>query len=181
MNRRQLEQVIRAAGDIADDDEIVVVGSQAILGQFPEAPGDLLVSNEADVYPKNKTERWELIDGSIGELSLFHETYGYYARGVEEGTAVLPAGWRERLHPVRNENTRGVTGWCLDVHDLVLSKYVARRDKDLRFVRSVIRHGLADERRLLELAEELPVDEATKRRVADDVRFDVGTRAPRKA
>lgn len=176
MNRRQLEHLIRAAGDIADDDEIIVVGSQAILGQFPDAPEDLLVSDEADLYPKNECDRWELIDGAIGELSPFHETFGYYAQGVQEGTAVLPSGWRERLHPVKNENTRGVTGWCLDVHDLVLSKYVARRDKDLRFVRSTIRHGLVDERRLLELADTLPVDEATRRRVVDDVRADVRTR-----
>jgi hypothetical protein len=26
-----------------------------------------------------------------------HETFGYYAQGVSVTTAVLPAGWRERL------------------------------------------------------------------------------------
>lgn len=52
VKRVDLEHIIRAAADIADDDEIVIVGSQAILGQFPNAPADLLVSNEADVYPK---------------------------------------------------------------------------------------------------------------------------------
>ena len=35
MTRKQLEHLIRAAAVIADDDEIVVIGSQAILGQFP--------------------------------------------------------------------------------------------------------------------------------------------------
>jgi hypothetical protein len=63
MNRRQLEHLIRASADIADDDEIIVVGSQAVLGEFPDAPADLLVSNEADVYPRNKPERSDLIDG----------------------------------------------------------------------------------------------------------------------
>ncbi len=38
MTRVQLEHVIRAAGTIADVDDIVVIGSQAILGQFPGAP-----------------------------------------------------------------------------------------------------------------------------------------------
>lgn len=33
-----------------------------------------------------------MIDGSIGELSPFHETFGYYAQGVDETTAVLPEG-----------------------------------------------------------------------------------------
>src|SRR5258708_5348651 len=66
MRRRDLEHVIRAAADIADDDEIIVIGSQAILGQYPDAPRELCVSSEADVYPKNKPERTDLIDGSIG-------------------------------------------------------------------------------------------------------------------
>ena len=46
MTRDQLEHLIRASADIANDDEIVVVGSQAILGAFPEAPSDLLISND---------------------------------------------------------------------------------------------------------------------------------------
>ncbi|HXT21630.1 MAG TPA: hypothetical protein VN923_12840 [Thermoanaerobaculia bacterium] len=49
MTRDQLEHVIRAAAVIASDDEIVVIGSQAILGQYPDAPAELLVSVEADV------------------------------------------------------------------------------------------------------------------------------------
>jgi hypothetical protein len=83
MKRENLEHIIRAATTIADDQELVIIGSQAVLGQFPDAPVDLCVSNEADVYPRNHPERWELIDGSIGELSPFHETFGYYAQGVE--------------------------------------------------------------------------------------------------
>src|SRR5882724_1291095 len=115
MTRAQLEHLIRVAADIAEDDEIVVLGSQAILGQFPDAPPSLLVSVEADVYPRNHPERWDLIDGSIGEESYFHRTFGYYAQGVSETTAVLPAGWKDRLVPIRNENTRGATGWALEI------------------------------------------------------------------
>ena len=94
MKRAELEHVIRAASTIAADDEIVVIGSQSILGQFPTPPDELTVSNEADVYPRNHPERADLIDGSIGELSPFHDTFGYYAQGVGEETAVLPAGWQ---------------------------------------------------------------------------------------
>jgi hypothetical protein len=32
-------------------------------------------------------DRADLIDGTIGELSPFHATYGYYAHGVGESTA----------------------------------------------------------------------------------------------
>lgn len=41
MKRSELEHLIRAAGSIADDAEIVVIGSQSILGQFPNAPSPL--------------------------------------------------------------------------------------------------------------------------------------------
>ena len=37
MTREQLEHLIRAASTITDDDELVTIGSQSILGQFPEA------------------------------------------------------------------------------------------------------------------------------------------------
>jgi hypothetical protein len=74
MMRSELEHVIRAAGSIANDAEIVVIGSQSVLGQFPNAHVALLASAEADVYPLNYPERAELIDGSIGEGSRFHET-----------------------------------------------------------------------------------------------------------
>lgn len=41
----------------------------------------------------------DLIDGSIGEASMFHDTFGYYAQGVVESTARLPDGWQARLVP----------------------------------------------------------------------------------
>ena len=81
MTRAQLEHLIRAAADIANDEDIVVIGSQAILGESPDAPDTMRVSAEADLYPLHYPERADLIGGSIGELSPFHATYGYYAPG----------------------------------------------------------------------------------------------------
>jgi hypothetical protein len=150
MKRSELEHLIRAAGSIANDPEIVVIGSQAILGQFPDAPLALLVSAEADVFPRNHPELADLIDGSIGEGSPFHELYGYYAQGVGERTAVLPAGWQARLVRVMNPNTNGVTGLCLEVNDLAISKYVAGRQKDLEFTRELARHKMTRSDTLLE-------------------------------
>src|SRR3954462_14223009 len=80
-----------------------------------------------------------------GERSIFHETFGYYAHGVGEDTAVLPAGWKDRLVPIHNENTRGATGWCLEPHDLAVSKLIAGREKGVQFVSAMLRHGLARE------------------------------------
>lgn len=173
MKRRELEHVIRAAADLVDDDEIVVIGSQAILGPYPEAPSELRVSMEADLYPKNRPERWDLIDGSIGEGSPFHQTFGYYAQGVGEGTAVVPAGWKERLVRVCNENTRQVVGWCLEAHDLVLSKYIAGREKDFFFNRAAIHAGLIDADEILRRIEQLPVDATMKEIVRSRVLADI--------
>jgi hypothetical protein len=149
MTRAQLEHVIRAAADIADANDIVVIGSQAILGQFPDAPASMRVSAEADVYPLQHPERADLIDGSIGELSPFHSTYGYYAQGVSETTAYLPHGWKDRLIVIQNENTRGARGLCLEVHDLLAAKSIAGREKDIDFLSQAAAHGLANRDELL--------------------------------
>ena len=104
MRRTDLEHIIRAAGSITQDDEIIIIGSQAILGQYPRAPEALLRSMEADIYPKNKSHLADLVDGSIGELSPFNETFGYYAHGVGKETIVLPDGWGQRLIPIKKED-----------------------------------------------------------------------------
>ena len=165
MKRADLEHIIRAAAEIANDSEIVVIGSQAILASFRDAPAELLVSMEADVYPKNHPERAELIDGSIGEGSPFHDLYGYYAQGVDETTAVLPRGWKERLVAIRNENTRGNTGWCLEPHDLVVAKTIAGREKDLVFLYEAARSGLVDRETLLERLTATDVEESLRAHV----------------
>jgi hypothetical protein len=145
MTREQLEHIVRAAAANADTDEIVIVGSQALLGSVPQPTHEVLVrSMEADVFPLKFPERSILIDGAIGEKSVFHESFGYYAHGVAPETSILPEGWQDRLIPVRNENTRGCTGWCLELHDLAASKLAAGREKDMEFLRGMRLEGLID-------------------------------------
>jgi hypothetical protein len=144
MQRAQLEHVIRAAAVLADDPDIVVVGSQAILGTAPDAPAELLSSIEADVFPRAHPERADVIDGAIGEGSIFQDTFGYYARGFGPETAKAPGGWEERLVLVEGPGTGGARDWCLEAHDLVLAKCVAGRAKDLAFARAALAAGLVD-------------------------------------
>lgn len=105
MTRAALEHILRAAAAVTNERDIVVIGSQAVLGQYPAAPAALLASIEADVFPRHAPHEGDLIDGAIGELSAFHEAFGYYAHGVDDTTATLPSGWRGRLVPLQNENT----------------------------------------------------------------------------
>jgi hypothetical protein len=161
MKREDLEHVIRAAAHVAQDREIVVIGSQAILAQFPHAPAALLFSQEADVYPRNHPARAIEIDGALGDGSRFHATFGYYAHGVGPETAKAPAGWETRLiplpvhlHPGRTEQA---IGWCLEAHDLVLAKCAAGRQHDWDFALQAIRSGLVEPRELLTRVPDLPL------------------------
>ena len=166
MNRSQLEHLIRAAGSIVQDKDIIVIGSQAILGQFPNAPSSLLASVEADLFPKNFPERADLIDGSIGEASPFQQSFGYYAHGVGPDTAILPPGWKQRLIEVKNENTSGISGWCLEVHDLALAKCIAGREKDLNFVAELFKHGMINKEKLNQLLDTMSLDKELKKLVS---------------
>jgi hypothetical protein len=76
MQRAQLEHIIRAAAAITGTHEFVIIGSQAILGAFPDAPAELLISIEADLFTLRNPADADLIDGSIGEGSPFHQTFG---------------------------------------------------------------------------------------------------------
>lgn len=91
---------------------MVLVGSQAILGGCPNAPPDILVSDEIDLYAPDDEAASDLVDGSIGEKSPFHETFGYYGHGVGPRTAVLPRRWKERAIRIATPATGGVTGIC---------------------------------------------------------------------
>lgn len=158
MNRTQLEHVIRAAGAIAEVDELIVIGSQAILGQHPDAPCALLTSREVDLYPANEPEKAILIDGSIGEGSLFDEQFKYYAHGVGPEAAKLPERWRGRLVPIKNENTRGVKAMCLAPVDIAVSKLLAGREKDFAYVAAMLRNDLLTAEQIDLVASELSKD-----------------------
>lgn len=172
MKRSELEHVIRAAGRIAGERELVVIGSQAILGQFPDAPPPLLRSMECDLYPKRRPELADKVDGAIGEASKFHERFGYYAQGVAPDTATLPRGWQRRLVRVDNRNTGGYAGLCLEVHDLAISKYVAGREKDLEFTRELARHRMTGKKILLARLAATKLDAAIARLVRGRIERD---------
>ena len=170
MRRHELEHVLRAAAAVSNEDHLIVIGSQSVLASAPDAPAEMLASVEADLWPRDRPELADDIDGAIGELSSFHRTFGYHAHGVQPGVATLPEGWRDRLVPLRNENTRGATGWCLDPADAVLAKLVAGRPKDLDFARLAVRAVVVDPSTLRDRAPTMPLDpagaEALRARVA---------------
>lgn len=152
MDRTQLEHILISAAKVGDDNEIIVIGSQSVLGQFPDAGKNpvLSYSMEADLYLKNKLKNTILVEGSIGEGSMFHQTFGYYAQEVGPNTAVLPKGWEDRLCPVVvKRGSKTITGYCLEVHDLAVAKYAAGREKDYVFLAVMINKGMLKKKELI--------------------------------
>ena len=136
MNRAAFDHAIRAAAGVLGEPEILVIGSQAIHAAVPgNLPDAALRSVEVDVVALEDFDdsKADLVDGAIGEASMFHETFGYDAQGVSRATAVLPDGWEDRLVRYETPATNGVVAWCLEPHDLWVSKALAGRRKDFEF------------------------------------------------
>jgi hypothetical protein len=154
-------------------DELLVIGSQALHASVDgELPQEAARSVEVDVAAMNDADgrMADLIDGSIGEASMFHATFGYYAQGVVESTAILPDGWRKRLVRYETPATNGVVAWCLEPHDLWVSKAIAGRPKDLEFCRAIVDAGLVTGRRLRNrLAAVTDLDERVRDAVAGQI------------
>ena len=171
MRRDQLEHAIRAACQIAGVPEVIVVGSQAILGTYREEdlPAAATMSLEIDVLPiaEDKEEAIRLgdvIEGVAGELSQFESTHGFSIDGVDLETSALPEGWRDRLIKVQDASTASPSGepefigWCLEKHDLCVAKLCAFREKDRNFVAALLDSQLVDQDVLAERLSKLPAE-----------------------
>ena len=91
-----LQRVVRALAREFKTDTVFIIGSQAILLSWPDAPGVMRGSPEIDAYPAN-ARIWELTDGSKGDgpsleasehinglfglSSQFHHAHGFYIDG----------------------------------------------------------------------------------------------------
>jgi hypothetical protein len=156
------QHVVAAAAAVTGQDEFVVIGSQAILGSVDDPPESMLVSLEVDMYPLHDPASADLIDGALGDGSQFHLAFGYYAHGVGPETAKAPSGWQDRLVrreiPLRVASTRIAVAWCLEAHDLVLSKCVRGDDRDWEYAAGALKAGIVHSDTLLALVADLPVD-----------------------
>ncbi|WP_062946869.1 DUF6036 family nucleotidyltransferase [Brachybacterium sp. sponge] len=149
MKRQELAHLLRAACNITGDREVLVIGSQAILGTFDEddLPAAATASMEADIAFLDDPGRVKAddVEGAIGEWSSFHSTHGIYAEGVHVETATfLPDGWRDRLISWQLRSSEPANPHFLEPHDLAISKLGAAREKDMDFVDALITAGLLD-------------------------------------
>lgn len=165
MNRSQFEHAVRAAAAVIGVREVWVIGSQAVHASLDsDVPDAAMRSVEADIAIPGDRDgaKADLIDGSIGEASMFHETFGFYAQGVSIGSTILPEGWEGRLVRFESPATGGVVAWCLSLEDLWVSKALAGRPKDLEFCRSLIEMGSVDQAVLAQYLSSTPAPQANK-------------------
>lgn len=166
MNRQQLAHLLRSACAIADDADVLVLGSQSILGSYDEGelPPEATTSQEADIAFFNDPggRKADDVEGAIGELSAFHDANGFYAEGVHIGTAILPDGWQSRLVSWGLESSQPAKPRFLEPHDLAVAKLAAGRPKDRDFVSALIRSGLLDVTIIRNRASTLPDETDTR-------------------
>lgn len=178
MKREHLEHVLRAASRIAEDPNVLVIGSQSILGNIADdrLPAAATASIEVDVafFDDDDETKADAVDGAIGELSPFHETFGYYAQGVSTSTAI-PDGWQDRVVVVDTAATAPGRGLCIESHDCVLSKLAAGREKDYAFAEALVGAELIDVAELHRRLPSLPADQRAVERIAQWLARHLGT------
>lgn len=153
MTREEFDHAIRSAGKVMGVDEVIVVGSQALYGSMSTIPGHALYSMEADIGALNDPDEFlaDMIDGTLGERTQFHDMYGFYVDGITTNTPKAPPDWMDRLVRYESPSTNGVVAWCIDPHDLWIAKAIAHRDKDTEFCRALAEYGTISKAKTLGL------------------------------
>jgi hypothetical protein len=159
VKREQLARLLALSSLLGEKADVLVVGSQAILGTMPETelPREAVLSVEADItFLDGDEEKADRVDVMLGEDSKFHHDFGFYAQGVGVTTASLPDGWRERLVRFPANLPYGAAAYCPDLHDLPAAKLAALREKDIIYATALVNAGLVDLDTLEERVDMLP-------------------------
>lgn len=134
--------ICRTALEVAHAQAITVFGANAIVPWLHERkieklPGEKeFFSRELDVTVGDEV-RDTLIDGTLGEGSMFDKAYGYYAHGTGMEGCIIPKNWTGRAKSIVNKET-GAGIIVPTPHDIIISKLVAGREKDIAFVKAVM-------------------------------------------
>jgi hypothetical protein len=171
--REDLTRAVRAVARHFKTDTVYLIGSQAILVSWPDAPPEARMSVEFDAYPANAAawqirndgqEASEEINALFGFGSPFHEVFGFYIDGVDENTAILPKDWKARAVHIRiPDDGREVTAIAPCLNDLIVAKLARLDEKDRRFVAACHRAQALSVERLRSLLDLTRIGAAQKR------------------
>ena len=145
MTLAALQHIIRAAEALAEDRDILVLGSASLLASFPQlgnADSPLAATYDADLCPDPFDElTGTMLDEALGENRAYYLRHGYHADILRDTILeTLPAGWRERLVSVP-----GCTAaHALEPHDLAAVKLLVGRPKDISLLVHLHSAGLIE-------------------------------------
>jgi hypothetical protein len=146
MRINSINHVLRSAAAITGHSTFVIVGSAAVIARLHEnIPEPMTLTPEVDIYAydvANVEDLSDLIDGSIGQDSRFHSTFGYYADGVSPESSKMPADWLERASRYESSECPGVTAIVPEENDIALAKVVAWREKDIAWLKDGVAAGV---------------------------------------
>jgi len=146
MQRNKVDHVLRAAAFVTGHKVFVLIGSAALIARIKgPTPASMMVTQEVDIYAfdvDNFQELSDMIDGSLGQDSPFHRSFGFYADGVSPETAKMPLDWMTRASRYSSPACPGVTAIVPEENDLALAKLVAWREKDIDWLRTGVAHRI---------------------------------------
>jgi Nucleotidyltransferase of unknown function (DUF6036) len=152
---------LRAVANITDHTTFVIVGSAAVIARLRgQLPGAMMLTPEVDIFAagvENPEALSDLIDGSIGQDSIFHRTFGYYADGVSPETSKMPSDWRQRAIECRSPEAPRVTAVIPEENDIALAKLAAWRDKDIEWLKEGVIRGMLSLEKMEERIPLMPV------------------------
>jgi hypothetical protein len=144
LRRSDVDHILRAAASLSNHARFVMVGTGAVIATARHIPVAMMLTVEIDIYADGVDDPEpisELIDGSIGHLSQFHRTFGYYGDGVSPRTAVMPLDWRTRATEYKTQDGLA-TAICPSADDIAVAKLCAWREKDQAWLREGLRSGI---------------------------------------
>jgi len=104
-----------------------------------------------DLYQRDGNQKGlDEIEGSLGEMSLYHQTHLIYAHCISPETATFPENWFSRAaeYEIDLSNNEKLTVYYPVPADLAISKLCANRDKDRKFVTMLIKNGIASDKEI---------------------------------
>lgn len=164
MNQQQAFHLLRSAVVITGCREWVVLGSQALALWDVERTPVLEASEELDIYTPQSEELTDLVEGTLGEGSMFQDTFGYFAHGVGQDTATFPPTWKTRTRTRTIPGTDGATVTVPHPTDIAVAKLIAFRPKDTAFVRELLRCGFTSYEQLRTATTEVEGEDERKMR-----------------
>lgn len=145
MRRQNIDHILRAAAEATGQKKFVLVGSAAAIVRLKHVPLNMTYTPEIDIYAPDAEDVElvsEIIDGSIGQLSHFHNAFGYYGDGVSPSTAKMPTDWLARATEYRPVDRPDIVAIVPDQEDVGLAKLVAWREKDRDWLSEAVSSGV---------------------------------------